>query len=267
MQLARTEDRGLQGWYHDFRPEARTSQCPRGRGWAFGWIALWLPWRGSGTNRKGAGNVGQSKAGKASKETASDFVPLSGMDGAIRLATGGPDPTAGTELDIAAARVARDLASTSRRVIGLLPAGPGGDPFKVVEQLVRAMVLVSTQMAIVLDPEKRLANAEAIGDAPILGKAIARGVVAIAPRVVSPPGAKSAGIRELLAFVFERAEVWRVTFVDLTGCVLPGELLDVLALLDGIIVVGRTGKCTEADLKRASSRVPAELALGVVLVD
>lgn len=217
------------------------------------------------------------------------FVPVRDMAAALRVpgasiahapeATAGPDGFGGRrdvapqpgfdarDLDVTAARLAREITGSSRRVIGLLPAGPSTDALTLAEPLSRAVVTLVARFAIVLDPERRTAPREAPEGGAALARALAPGVVLVAPKTDTAPGAKAEGIKALLGFAAQQTEAWRVLFVDLSGCTLPGEILDVLPLVDGVLVVGRAGHATASELTRATARVPEELRLGVVLAD
>jgi hypothetical protein len=197
------------------------------------------------------------------------FVSVASMSDAIDLA-----PMRDSEalllqdLDVTAAGIARSLVSSSRRIIGLLPAGKKIDPLVLAEEVGSAIVVLSDCNAVVIDPERRsLPSNEARGVAGFVASARGQGVVAIAPQHVHPPGAKAEGVKALLDFARQRADGWRIAFIDLTGCALPGEVLDVLPLMDGILVVGRAQKVTEKQVRIACSRVPEDLFLGVALVD
>ncbi|NUP11640.1 MAG: hypothetical protein HOW73_36805 [Polyangiaceae bacterium] len=171
------------------------------------------------------------------------------------------------ELDVTAARLARDISSSARRVIGLLPAGPTSDALSLAEPLGRGVVMLDGRFSVVLDPERRSVPADAPSGGVAIARALTAGVVLIAPNETMRPGAKAEGIKQLLGVVRQREDTWRAVFVDLSGCALPGELLDVLPLFDGIVIVGRSGKATETELRRSSARVPSELNMGVVLLD
>ena len=54
-------------------------------------------------------------------------------------------------------------------------------------------------------------------------------------------------------------------FIDLTGFFRVGELLGVLPLVDGVIIVARSGKTKKRDLVRIHREIPAEKNLGVLV--
>ncbi|MBK8938853.1 MAG: hypothetical protein IPM79_14805 [Polyangiaceae bacterium] len=170
-------------------------------------------------------------------------------------------------LDLTAATIARQITSSARRIVGLLPASANSDPLRLVESVGRGVVMLDGRFVVVLDPERRSGplqdNVDGVGTA----HAVAPGVIVVSPRTTMQPGAKAEGIKDLLSLARQREDTWRVVLVDLTGCALPGELLDVLPLLDGVLIVGRSGRATERDLRRSSARVPKELLMGIVLTD
>lgn len=171
------------------------------------------------------------------------------------------------ELDLTAASIARQITSSARRVVGLLPASPRSDPLALVGPVGRGVVMLDARFVIVLDPERRAAPREVNVEGVATASALAPGVVLVSPRETRAPGAKAEGIKELLSMTRQRQDAWRVVFVDLTGCALPGELLDVLPLMDSVLIVGQSGKATERELKRTTARVPPELLMGIVLTD
>jgi len=184
------------------------------------------------------------------------------------------------DLDLAAATVGREIASSSRRIIGLLPAGPSTEALSVAWPIARAIVLVKGAMVLVIDPERkttdrggnatRAKKADPVArssSASHMAGQVDRGVVVIAPPDTAQIGAKGAALKALLDFVSAAGDDFQTALVDLTGLALPGELFDALTLVDGIVIVGKAGRVTAAELSRSSSRVPPELAMGIVLVE
>jgi len=194
------------------------------------------------------------------------FVPVPDMTAVLALlaeAEGGHVDRV-PDIDLDAARLARALTHGDRRLVGLLPASACDVP-SVALAIGLALGTIAEAMVVVLLPERPV-PANGVPPAPgALAACLGPSVVAIAPLQISPVGEKERGISALLEFIESRADSWRNVLIDLTSCELPGELLATLALLDGIIIVGRAGRVTESDLARAARLVPQHLSVGVLL--
>ncbi|MFO0550492.1 MAG: hypothetical protein U0271_19005 [Polyangiaceae bacterium] len=174
---------------------------------------------------------------------------------------------AGDGLELGAARVARSLLAAKRRVIGLYPASPQTKPYEIAGEIARAIAVATTSIVVVLDPERVGAAGVDATATPVSARLLSPGVVALVPFDTAPPGAKVEVVKVLLHFVEQERSAFEIVLIDLSGCARPGELLGVQRLLDGIVVVGRSGRVDEAELKRASASIPRDLDLGVVLAE
>jgi hypothetical protein len=182
-------------------------------------------------------------------------------------------------VDVDCARLGRQIRHSARGVIGLLPAGPDPLVQPFARQLGFALSRLTQALTLVLDPEQGAGFSPALADpsssASVYVACPAPSVAIVAPHEVAPVGAKFEMVRVLLHFVEERlradggrkARPYGHVLVDLTGCARPGELLGALALLEGIIVVGRAGRVREKELEATLRDVPADLALGVMLTE
>ena len=190
------------------------------------------------------------------------------------------------EIDLACARLARELRDSARRVIGLLPAPSTAPVQNVARQLAIAVSRLTRTAVVILDPEASTVEAR-----PRSGSAADAGdgsgasgfsaddpiahalfglhrvdplILLCAPERAAPPGAKAELLKLMLRHV-EANVAHGMVLVDMKGLVRPGEMLGANALLEGIIVVGHAAKTDEPELLRTARRVPPELALGVLL--
>ncbi len=179
-------------------------------------------------------------------------------------------------ISVDGARLARQLRHSGRGVVGLLPTGP--DPLiqPLARQVGFALSRLTQTLTIVLDPEQRSGFspdlAQPASGAFVYAQCAAPAVAVLSPFEVAPMGAKFEMIRVLMQFVEEpsrgnRGEAHGQVLVDLTGCQRPGELLGAIQMLEGIIVVGRSGQVTESEILAAVRGVPDELNLGVVITE
>lgn len=173
------------------------------------------------------------------------------------------------EIDLACARLARELRDSARQVIGLFPASTGAPVQRVARQVAVAFSRLTRTSVVILDPEATTAAGTATGEeasshALFALRRVDPLIVLCVPDRVAPPGAKA----ELLKLMLRHVEAnvsYGMTLVDMQGLVRPGELLGTQALVEGILMVGHAGHTTEPDLLRAARLVPAHLALGVLL--
>ncbi len=173
------------------------------------------------------------------------------------------------EVDLACARLARELRDSARQVIGLFPGSPGAPVQRVARQLGIAYSRLTRQSVVILDPEATTvagatADEERGSHALCALRRIDPLIVLCVPDRVAPPGAKAELLKLMLRHV-EATVSYGMTLVDMQGLVRPGELLGAQALVEGIIIVGQAGSTTEPDLLRAARLVPADLGLGVLL--
>lgn len=181
------------------------------------------------------------------------------------------------EIDLASARLARELRDSARQVIGLLPASAGTPVQAVARQLAIAVSRLTRKTVVILDPEATSvtkddsahAGDQVDGDASHALFALRRIdplIIHSAPDHAAPPGAKAELLKLMLSHV-DNNVAYGMIFVDMCGLVWPGELLAGLARLDGVIVVGHRGKTKEPEIVATAGRVPAHLAIGILLAE
>jgi hypothetical protein len=177
------------------------------------------------------------------------------------------------EIDLASARLARELRDSARRVIGLLPASRTTPVQSIAKQLAIAFSRLTRKQAVILDPEALSVAKERVEEdseeAPrshtlFASRRIDPLIVVCAPERAAPPGAKAELLKLMLRHVGDQLP-HGIVFVDMSGLVWPGEMLGAQARLDGVIITGHAGRTREPELTHTARRVPPELSLGVLL--
>ena len=163
--------------------------------------------------------------------------------------------------------LARQLKTSGKRLIGLLPASARTDVMGLATTVGGALTMIVHDVVIVADPDQR----SAVGTLPTTGTvacafASAR-LVTILPVERPRDGTRLQAVKALLEFVGSSSDDIAHVLIDLSSFVLPGELLGVIGMVDGIVIVGSAGRVTDAELLSANSRIPPEVNLGVVLTD
>jgi hypothetical protein len=166
------------------------------------------------------------------------------------------------EIDLACARLARELRDSARTTVGLLPASKGTPVQAIAKQLAVAFSRLTRARVVILDPEATTAGPAS--HALFAIRSIDPLISLCVPHHAAPPGAKSQLLRLMLRHVDDHIE-HQAVFVDMSGLVWPGELLGATARLDGVIITGRAGSTREPELVETAARVPPELAMGVLL--
>jgi hypothetical protein len=196
-------------------------------------------------------------------------VPVRDMNDVIGLIATSSEAwlAEGAHIQPDCALLARELSHAKRRHVGLFPVGEDVPIAEVARELGQALALLLERPVLLLDPERRSLEGEpSSATAEREATPRAPGVVALAPTRTAAPGAKFEALLALTRFVDTDAEPWGAALIDLGGCTLPGELLGVLHVLDAVVVIGRLGRTTEAELRRAARSLPPETTLGVLLV-
>ena len=182
------------------------------------------------------------------------------------------------EIDLASARLARELRDSARQVIGLLPASETVPIHLVAKQVAIAYSRLTRTTVVIADPEARSVAADPaaptgresisseVGHALFSTRRVDPLILLCAPDQPAPPGAKAELLKLMLRHVDQSAS-YGMILVDLVGFVWPGELASTLSRLDGVIVVGHSGRTKEPELVRAARLVPPDLALGVLLAE
>lgn len=180
-------------------------------------------------------------------------------------------------IDVDCAKLARQVRHGGRRTIGLLPAGASiGDPadgslYAFACELAFAIGVLTHTLTVVLDPEQASGTPPADAAATFHAHVPAPNVAVLVPSARAPVGAKFEMVRLLAQSIAplraptSAGSALGHVLVDLRGCRLPGELLGATHLLDGIMVVAKSGRVDERDLDRAMRMIPPHLRLGVVV--
>ena len=74
------------------------------------------------------------------------------------------------------------------------------------------------------------------------------------------------GLGALTGVLASSRDLFARTLIDLTGWKRVGEHLSAFDVLDGVVVVARSGLTTEDELLRLSHEIPADRNLGVLLL-
>lgn len=174
-------------------------------------------------------------------------------------------------IDVDCARLARQVKHSGRETIGLLPTGrdTGGESESNLHafavELGFAIGVLAHAATVVFDPEQA-SGAPPEGDRAMFHAHVpAPNVAVLAPATRAPAGARFEVIRLMAQWIAPARDAFGHLLVDLRGCRLPGELLGATHLLDGIMLVGKSGRVDEQDLARSSRTIPPHLDLGVVL--
>lgn len=174
-------------------------------------------------------------------------------------------------IDVDCAKLARQVRHGGRRTIGLLPTGAGiGDArdeslHAFAVELAFAIGVLTHTLTVVLDPEQASGAPASDARATFHAHVPAPSVAVLAPATRAPAGARFEMVRLLTQFLSPIRQACGHVLVDLRGCRLPGELLGATHLLDGIMLVGKSGRLDERALERSGRDVPPHLHLGVVL--
>jgi hypothetical protein len=174
-------------------------------------------------------------------------------------------------IDVDCAKLARQVRHSGRPTIGLLPTGPriadGKDAtlHAFACELGFAIGVLTHTLTVILDPEQASGAPPTDAKTTFCAHLPAPNVAVLAPVIRAPVGARFEVIRLLVQWLEPMRDAVGQVLVDLRGCRLPGELLGATHLLDGIMIVGKSGRVEEGDLDRSTRMVPPELYLGVVL--
>lgn len=163
--------------------------------------------------------------------------------------------------------LARQLKTSGKRLIGLLPASPRTDVMGLAATVGGALTMIVHDVVILADPDQRSAAGALPQDGTVACSFASGRLVTIVPIEKPRDGTRLQGVKALLEFVGTSSDQVSQVLVDLSSFVLPGELLGVIGMVEGIVIVGSAGRVTDAELLSASSRVPPEVNMGVVLTD
>lgn len=163
--------------------------------------------------------------------------------------------------------LARQLKTSGRRLIGLLPATKHADVIGLATSVGAALTLIVHGIVLIADPDQRSVTSELPKGTRVACAMSSSRLAMLTPTERPRDGARLQAMKELVEFIGPETEAVTLVLIDLSSFTLPGELLGVIGLVDAIVIVGHAGRVTEAELLRASRRVPAEMNLGVVLTE
>lgn len=163
--------------------------------------------------------------------------------------------SANPELRGACGAVAAHLRQARVRFIGLVPSDDAVAVPAVAVLLGRALADQTTGPVAVLDARGSWARA---------GAAPATAWLADRLAVVAAPQARGATALENLVAVRE-ADTWERVLVDLTGFERGGDELAACEILDGIVLVARSGRTSRRSVERWARALAGVSFLGVLL--
>jgi hypothetical protein len=163
--------------------------------------------------------------------------------------------------------LARQLKTSGKRLIGLLPASPRTDVMGLAATVGGALTMIVHDVVILVDPDQRSAAGALPTEGAVACSFASGRLVTVLPVERARDGTRLQAMKALLEFVGTSSDEVSQVLVDLSSFALPGELLGVIGMVEGIVIVGSAGRVTDAELLSASSRVPPEVNMGVVLTD
>lgn len=178
-----------------------------------------------------------------------------------------------TEVSSDLVRFGRQLRESGHKVVAFVPATDDAPTTLVCHQLALALARMSDQAvgwvdvgANHIDAVRAQVGDAAIEDDGVFRTALVGGVRWIAPLRAAPEGTRF----QLVAVLVSHAQVavhppLEYVLLDLGGFTRTGELLGTFELLDGVVIVGRTGVTDQKDLLRLYRIIPEQLNLGVLL--
>lgn len=182
----------------------------------------------------------------------------------IALAVGDALP----EVRAASTRIARRLAASRTKIIGLVPADDRVAVPPVAIQLGHALCDLTGATVAVVDANVRYPGlsriAGAASDTSFYATRWIRGSLAL----LTPPRAERAGeiVPQLARLLLDGIDLFAHVLCDLTGLELLGEHASAAACMDGVILVARAHRTREADLLALRRLMPPERLMGVLLV-
>jgi hypothetical protein len=165
------------------------------------------------------------------------------------------------------ARLARLLRARSVRALGLAPCDDRTAVPAVSIELARALAAAGARPAAVMDAAGSWSCAgDLVGRAPPDGPLLATSWLQADLAVLTPraPLPRAAVPRLRICLGGESATFGHLV-VDLTGFEQAGDQLAAFDLLDGVVVVARSGRATARQIERRLRDVPGDRRLGVLL--
>ncbi|MCB9587383.1 MAG: hypothetical protein H6718_18425 [Polyangiaceae bacterium] len=167
-------------------------------------------------------------------------------------------------------RAARKLRTLGLKTIALIPSDDRVAIPPVAIQLALALSHAAEQTVNVLDANTRHPALSGLAS-KLEERTQRRGFVTtwIADRVtVTTPPSRLAGLNlvELEETLDRDRQRYGCVLIDFTGFEKLGEHVRAYQIVDGVLIVARTGKTKERDLLARHAEVPDEKALGVLLI-
>jgi len=184
----------------------------------------------------------------------------------IQLAAGENLP----EVRAASTRIARRLAASRTKIIGLVPADDRVAVPPVAIQIGTALCDLTGAPCAVVDANVRYPGLSALATTPnedgssVYSTRWIRGSLAL----LTPPRAERAGeiVPQLARLLLDGVDVFAHVLCDLTGLELVGEHASAAACMDSVIIVARAHRTHEDELLALRRLMPAHRFLGVLLV-
>lgn len=198
----------------------------------------------------------------------------------LALGSGALAVDAEPEVAAACLSIARRLQRSGRAAIGLWPCGGAVAIPPLALHLGDALVRLTRAHVAVIDanvrypafvagaasaPPAAAAPGEATTEAPraiFIERWVGPSLALLIPPHAGEPGA---GVRQLQLLLNAQWRSFSYLLVDLSGFDRFGDHLNAAALLDGVVLVARAGRSSEAELIRMRDELPPHLNLGVVL--
>lgn len=178
----------------------------------------------------------------------------------------GDSPAAYAELF----RAARQLRTLDRRAIALIPADDRVAVPPIAIQLALALSHASDRTVNVLDANTRHPALSQLAS-KLEERTQRRGFITtwIAERVTvtTPPAARPGlNLAELEETLARDRQRYGFLLIDFTGFQRLGEHIRAFQIVDGVLLVARTGRTRERDLLRCHADIPDDKNLGVLLL-
>jgi hypothetical protein len=183
----------------------------------------------------------------------------------IQLATGDKLP----EVRAACTRIARRLAASRTKIIGLVPADDRVAVPPIAIQIGTALCDITGATCAVVDANVRYPGLSALATTPneeggVYSTRWIRGSLAL----LTPPHAERSGqiVPQLARLLLDGVDIFAHVLCDLTGLELVGEHASAAACMDSVIIVARAHRSHEDDLLALRRLMPKQRFLGVLLV-
>jgi hypothetical protein len=185
----------------------------------------------------------------------------------IELASGDVLPAVRAEC----IRIARRLAASKTKIIGLVPADDRVSVPAIALQVGNALCDLTGATIAVVDANVRYpglsqlaGGAIADGDTSVYSTRWLRGSLAL----LTPPRAERAGqiVPQLARLLLDGVDLFAHVLCDLTGLELLGEHASAAACMDTVMLVARAHATHEDDLRSLRRLLPEDRFLGVLLV-